>query len=240
MKRIILLALITASFVSQATVKLKIGTSGYVTIDGNNYPRGQVYTYYSYGSDTTLQITANNLNTGAHTKSYYLDGDNSNTPFASMAALKAWNNTNLELGFTGGGGTGDASAANQVTQINSLSNIDISTTNGVTPYRLLSAATTNATNISAVPATMYYVYATNSGAAARFVKIYDKATAPDPTVDVPIMTLRLAPLTGIVTLPITKGVTFNLGISFLITALIGDTDATAVGLNDVALNIGYK
>lgn len=276
MKRIILLALIAASFVSQATVVLKIGANGYVIVGGQNLPRnGSVNTMYSYGtSDTTLTITGFNYSSGAHSYSYYLDGDNSNAAFTSAAQLIAWDKANIQpvacsatatstLQTTGNatlaaiktadsanviysyailGGTSYIPSVNDAVNTSNgyLSTIATNTADGVTPYRLLSAATTNATNISAVPSTMYYILATNSNAAARFVKIYDKATAPNPVTDVPIITYRLAPLTGILNLPIPKGITFSLGISFLITGAIGDTDATAVSLNDVALNIGYK
>lgn len=83
-------------FLSLGSVQLKIGTSGYVTIDGNNYPRGQVYSYYGYGRDTSLQITGVGLSIGGYTKQYFLDGDNSDAPFTSMTALKAWMDANFE------------------------------------------------------------------------------------------------------------------------------------------------
>lgn len=108
MRQFLLFLSLLCSFIAPAqNTVLKIGTSGYVTIDGQNYNRGQVHTVYQISKgDTVLQLRSDQVGLiNRATKSHYLDGDNSNTPFTSMAALQNWNDSNLELS----GPTGDSS-----------------------------------------------------------------------------------------------------------------------------------
>jgi hypothetical protein len=90
--------------VTPTKVNLKIGTSGYVTIDGNNYPRGQVYSYYSVlgNGDTSLQISGLGLSIGGRTSQYFLNGDGDDLPFTSMTDLKLWMDTYFEATATSG------------------------------------------------------------------------------------------------------------------------------------------
>lgn len=91
------------------SVILKIGASGYVTIDGANYERGFLGSKYeTIGGVDTLAIFVDAQN-GPKWLYYpnpytaYLDGDNANAPFASMAALHAWMDANFEAAGGGGG-----------------------------------------------------------------------------------------------------------------------------------------
>lgn len=72
---------------------LKIGTAGYVTVDGQNYNRSLCSTYYD---GNTLQLGLPLGFIAGKLYSEYLDGDNSNTPFASISALRTWCNNYLE------------------------------------------------------------------------------------------------------------------------------------------------
>ena len=93
---------------------LKTGTTGYVTVDGQNYARRMCQTYWQVNlqGDTTMQIFLPNYGYIAGQKcNKYLNGDNSNTPFASFAALQTWTNTHLEPNVdttSGGGGSTDS------------------------------------------------------------------------------------------------------------------------------------
>lgn len=79
----------------------------------------------------------------------------------------------------------------------------------------------------------------NQAAAARFVKLYDKATAPTVGTDTPKITLALA-ATSQATLPVgDSGIEFLLGIGIGATQLIADNDTTAPAANDVVVNIFY-
>jgi hypothetical protein len=85
---------------------------------------------------------------------------------------------------------------------------------------------------------IFEYHLTNNAAAARFVKLYDKATAPTGA-DTPIRTIQLAASAGI-TLSVPDGIEFLSGISIRGTVLIADNDASAPTANDIVVNIGYK
>lgn len=53
---------------------------------------------------------------------------------------------------------------------------------------LTSAATTNATSVKTSGGTIYNIVASNTGAAAAYLKIYNKASAPTVGTDIPVHT----------------------------------------------------
>lgn len=110
--------------------------------------------------------------------------------------------------------------------------------NGGQLHRLISAATINATNVKAEPGRISWLRASNTGAAAVYLKIYDKAAAPDPAADTPIMTLVI-PAEQTIDVNVPAGIYCSTGISYLITAAVGDTDTTAIPANDVIVNMQY-
>lgn len=77
----------------------------------------------------------------------------------------------------------------------------------------------------------------NASAALRYVKLYDKATAPTAS-DTPVRTYML-PIGATVVVPATDGIHFANGISIRATTLVADNDNTAPTANDVIVNIGY-
>lgn len=77
----------------------------------------------------------------------------------------------------------------------------------------------------------------NANAAARFLKLYDKATAPTAA-DTPIRTYYLPPA-SLTPIPVTDGIRFEVGISIRASTLVADNDNTAPTANDVIVNIGY-
>jgi len=109
-------------------------------------------------------------------------------------------------------------------------------------FSVNSAASTNATNVKASAGSVYGWSITNLSAALKFIRIYNKATAPVPASDAALIVARIALPAGA-----TSNCTFEVaphacsaGVGFDITGAMGDTNATAVAANDVVLNLFYK
>lgn len=116
------------------------------------------------------------------------------------------------------------------------------TAGGATPYQLISAASTNATNVKNAAGQVYWIVATNQSASARFLKLYDKASAPTVGTDTPVQTYIIpgnASGAGVV-LQIPVGMVFASGIALAITGVITVADTTAIGANEVSVSLGYK
>lgn len=91
--------------------------------------------------------------------------------------------------------------------------------------------------IKAFPGGVFDLVMSNANAAIRYVKLYDKATAPTSS-DTPIRTYLLPPSSTVV-VPITDGVDFLFGISIRATTGVADNNNTGPTTNDVLVNIGY-
>lgn len=104
--------------------------------------------------------------------------------------------------------------------------------------RLVSAAaSTNATVAKATNGTLKRVTGYNAAAAARYLKFYDKATAPTVGTDTPRKTYYLPPATGFV---FDLDDYFGQGISFALTGAAADADTTNLTAGDVVcLNVDY-
>lgn len=117
----------------------------------------------------------------------------------------------------------------------------LATTTPTTPtaHTLNSAATTNATSVKTSAGTLYGLTVTNTAASTRFLKIFNKASAPTVGTDVPILTIPI-PANGIVT-PTFGGLGLRLGtgIAYAITGAAADTDATAIGASEVKVAMSY-
>lgn len=107
--------------------------------------------------------------------------------------------------------------------------------------RLISAATTNATSVKASSAEVGFIYAVNLNAAVRYLKLYNKASAPTVGTDTPVATLAIpASTTGAgFMLPIPGGAAFTTGLAFATTTGVADADTAAVAANEILLWIGY-
>jgi len=113
---------------------------------------------------------------------------------------------------------------------------------GYTPGKLVSAASTNATVIKAGPGTIGYLAVSSVNAAARYLKLYDKATAPTVGTDTPIHTFIIPGNTAGAgsNVPVPdEGIRFTAGISFALTTGIQDSDTGAVAANEIVVNYGY-
>lgn len=106
----------------------------------------------------------------------------------------------------------------------------------VKQYRNINMSTTGAV-IKAAKAQIFFYVLCNNAASARFVKLYDKATAPTAS-DTPVMTIEL-PASSTSPLSVGQGIEFLTGIGIRATNLVADNDNTAPSTNDVVVNIGY-
>lgn len=106
-------------------------------------------------------------------------------------------------------------------------------------YAHNSAATTNATVVKASEGVLLSLAASNVNAAARFLKLYNKASAPTVGTDRPVLTVPI-PATGVVSVELgTLGMRFSLGIAFAITTAAADADATATAANEQKVLLSY-
>lgn len=103
----------------------------------------------------------------------------------------------------------------------------------------ISAATTNATSVKGTPGRMLFGVFFNFAAATRYIKFYDKATAPTVGTDIPVLVL-VAGASGVANFPAyAAGVKFNLGIAFAVTVNAAISDTTAVAAQDVVGQYGW-
>ena len=105
-------------------------------------------------------------------------------------------------------------------------------------YHKVSTASTNADVIKNTPGSVSGWYIYNSNASSRKVVLHNTATTPTAGAGV-FMSMVIPPTSGAnVSFPF--GINFSAGIG--ITTVNGnpDADATAVGLNDLIINIFYR
>ena len=105
--------------------------------------------------------------------------------------------------------------------------------------RLVSAATTNATVAKASRGRLFGWYASNVNAAARYLKIYDKATAPTVGTDVPVLTIML-PIGGNAAHDLGEGIVFSTGIGFALTTGVADNDTGAISAAESTVNLFFR
>ena len=111
-----------------------------------------------------------------------------------------------------------------------------------TPYFLNSAATTNGALILTGTSNVSSFYATNEGATAAYVKLYNKATAPTVGTDVPEMIIPVPAATsgvpGVANPNIGfHGFRFALGLGIAVTGAAVYTDTTAVTAGQVKVKL---
>jgi hypothetical protein len=152
--------------------------------------------------------------------------------------------TELQAEITGGTGSIAGSQGVPVYSTGgsvSVSNASIAasaTVTGSSIAKVAAAASTNATLVKASAARVYGYQFTNLTAATKFVKFFNKATAPVPGTDVPIYIVAIPPNAAISDTDIVP-VAFSLGLGYTITNGVADTDTTAVAANDVVGRIDW-
>lgn len=112
------------------------------------------------------------------------------------------------------------------------------TSGGLTIYRNIDLDETGQ-NIKGSTGQLYGYYFYNAAATVRYLKFYNKATAPTVGSDTPVLTLPLPPgAAGHV--EFTDGIAFSTGIGAGATTGVADNDTGAPSANDVVVNILYK
>lgn len=116
------------------------------------------------------------------------------------------------------------------------------TNGGATPYKLISAASTNATSLKASAGQIYSIAAYNINAAVRYLKLYNKALSPTVGTDTPVAVYAIPGNTAGAgfTISFPVGMQFDTGIAFALTTGIADSDTGAVAANEQVVNITYK
>lgn len=110
--------------------------------------------------------------------------------------------------------------------------------NGTQLHRVNAAATTNATLVKAGASQLFGVSAFNASAAVRFLKLYNKATAPVVGTDIPVWVIGI-PVGSFREIDRPNGVDFSLGLAYATTVLIADSDATAIAANDISASLTF-
>ncbi len=103
---------------------------------------------------------------------------------------------------------------------------------GAFQYRILSANSTNATLVKASPAALWGWDFYNTNAAVRWLKLYNKTSAPTVGSDTPSMTIALKPGDhSRIVIPF--AIPFPTGLSFALTTGVADSDTGAVAANEI-------
>jgi hypothetical protein len=117
-------------------------------------------------------------------------------------------------------------------------NLDPQTANGLSTFHLVSAGSTNATNLKASAGQVYGWFIYNSNAAARKVVFHN--TAGTPTAGASVFFALMIPATSAANSPMDMGLAFSTGIAITTVTDLTDAGATAVAANDLIINIFYK
>lgn len=105
--------------------------------------------------------------------------------------------------------------------------------------KLISAATTNATSVKASAGLLCgYIFGNQNGA-VRYLKLYNKASAPTVGTDVPKLTIPMpGGATGHVSFP--NPIEFDTGIALALTTGVADANAVAVAADEIVVNLLYE
>lgn len=135
---------------------------------------------------------------------------------------------------------GDVDVLTIAAGTNAIGNVGIipRTTGGLTTFHLVSAATTNATNVKASAGQVFGWYISNRNS-TNFMKVAFHNTAGTPTAGASVFaTVDIPPLSAANVFS-DIGIAFSTGIAITTVTGAADSDATAVAANDLNINIYY-
>lgn len=112
------------------------------------------------------------------------------------------------------------------------------TTGGLTTYHLVSAASTNATNVKASAGQLYGYYIFNANASARKIAFHNSASAP--TAGASVFFSVVIPASSGANVEFSQGIPFSSGIGITTVTGTADSDATGVAAGDLIINLFYK
>lgn len=115
------------------------------------------------------------------------------------------------------------------------------TAGGLSIYRAISAASDNAAVVKNAAGQIYGIWVSSVNAAARYLKIYNKATSPTSG-DTPVLTYVVpgATVGAGFSIPLPYGLLFDTGISVRLVTGIADNDNTSVSANEHVIQLYYK
>lgn len=108
---------------------------------------------------------------------------------------------------------------------------------GLSVYRNINQVASGV-NIKSSAGQIYGWFLFNRATSVRYVKLYNKTSAPSVGGDTPFMTIPL-PTGGGANVNFTSGITFSHGIGIGATTGVGDGDSGAPAANEVIVNIIY-
>jgi hypothetical protein len=109
---------------------------------------------------------------------------------------------------------------------------------GCSKFHLVSAGTTNATNVKASAGQLFGWRAFNTNAATRYVKLHNSSGTP--TAGASVVETIAVPAGGGSNGLFDTGVAFSTGIAITMVTGIADSDSAAVAANDLVLDLYYK
>lgn len=112
------------------------------------------------------------------------------------------------------------------------------TSGGLTISHLISAATTNLTNVKASAGQLYGWSIFNTNASVRYVKLHN--TAGSPTAGTGVVYTIGVPAGGGTNIDLAGGLVFSTGIAFSTVTEAADSGTTAVGAGDLIINLHWK
>jgi hypothetical protein len=228
---------------------LRIKLSTQITGTGSVTPNYALLPASPADTVIALSPTAANFNTSSviqATAGTALTADQSNTILKTSLYVKKSANADTVLAL------GSATSANSVPVVVASDQGAIpasqsgtwtavpnaATSGGSTPYHSVSGASTNATNVKNAAGQLYGYAISNTNAAARYVKLYDKSSSPTIGTDTPKHTVQI-PGNGTVIRAFPVGLVFSNGIGFGTTTGVTDADTGAVSANDLVVDLDY-
>lgn len=172
------------------------------------------------------------------------DGDFQNQKTNSVGALyTSLSHVGANAVLTGNGTAGTGAQRVTIASDNTAFPVIVpaATTGGYTPVSTVSAASTNATSLKASAGTVGAVTVTNINAAMRYLKFYNKASAPTVGTDTPVYVIPLPGNTAGAgaTISFDKGLNFSTGIAWALTTGPTVADTGAVAVSEIIVSIGY-
>lgn len=115
------------------------------------------------------------------------------------------------------------------------------TTNGATIHRLIASATVNATSVKTSAGKIVGGFIHNLSASTKYLKFYNKASAPTVGTDTPVITVPIAPNEKVTFASVNDlvGIYFSTGLAYAVTGALADNDTTALVANDVVVFLNY-
>jgi hypothetical protein len=103
----------------------------------------------------------------------------------------------------------------------------------------ISAAGSNSNLIKTGKSNLSNLFVVNTSATIKFFKLYNKATAPNVGVDIPLITIPLPSGQCGFTVPALVGINFSLGLAFAITSGASDGNSGTILSGDIIATFSF-